>query len=268
MRWIICFSFLLFQFYTEAQQSIYSVLRFAHETSNKGKVKLIEESRIFYRISRVIKESRVLEYTENQQLLVEKRYSKKEGKYLEVMFGYQNGRKAYRKRTAKSDDGFSTEFNSYRYSKEGHLIEMVYYDADSVVTRQVTLNNNENGHPIQLKKYRGAELIGIEEARYDYSKNRVYIKVLNEFGDVISEVDYTVDQKLKNPEFTYDEHDNVIAFPRNVKGSDQMYSLRKYKYDDNGNWTTMTVYLAEKRGGKYIFMIKDSVFKRKITYYE
>tara|TARA_R110001592_G_scaffold9168_1_gene49001 strand:- start:712 stop:1515 length:804 start_codon:yes stop_codon:yes gene_type:complete len=267
MRWLLCLSFLLFQFYAEAQ-SIYTVLRITDETSNKGKVKLIDESRTFYRVSGIIKESRVLEYNENQQLLVEKRYSKKEGKYLEVMFGYENGQKAYRKRTAKSEGGFSTEFNSYNYSEEGHLIETVYYDSDSVVTIKAALVNNENGHPIQLKKIRDEELIGIEEARYDYRNNRVYVRVLNEFGDLISEVDYTVDLKLKNPEFTYDELGNVIAFPRNVNETDQTYSIIKYKYDDIGNWTTMTIYWADKRGDKYAFLIKDRVFKRKITYYE
>ena len=267
MRWIMCFSFLLFQFYTEAQ-SIYTVLRSTDETPNKGRFKVIEESKAFYLVSGIKRESRVSKYNENQQLLVEKRYDKQGDLIVELIFGYDRGLKVNRKYSVKIAGDFSTEFNAYIYSEQNHLIGIVYYDSDSVVTRQAALVNNENGHPIQLSQFRGEVLMGIEEARYDYSNNRVFVRVLNKSGDLISEVDYPIDLKVKNPMFTYDEIGNLIASPRNFNKTDEKYYFRKYKYDDNGNWTTMTIYVADKRGDKYVNLAKDRVFKRKITYYE
>ncbi len=143
-----------------------------------------------------------------------------------------------------------------RYNFWGHLIEQKFFEADSLVLKQIYLRTMDKKDSIQIFSS-NENLIGIGVINYN-NDNRVTESVLyNEVGKVIRNETSKYDNKgnlikriVNNLDslasettnvYEYDSLNRVNIFSCFVDGEQSQKEKYQYESDEFGNWTDKTV---------------------------
>lgn len=240
-------------------QSIFSILRLDDAIEIKSDLKVTEMtiSTTFFdkRQAKIKKDSVVL--NDKNKIVSELQFQ--ENEVLETRFSRTLDASGTKILTTKNERwhavlGYTSETAIYEYDQNGYIIKITIQDQNNQIIRTTIVKNNVNGHPIELKPNIGNPNPYITEtAEYDYPNNMATTKFLDDKGNVIGESQIKIDLSIKDLRNSkYDTYGNLLLSGK--------YSY-EYKYDNQQNWTTKTIYKSEGRK-----LQKYQVLTRKIKY--
>lgn len=244
-------------------QNIYTALHLnrPEDVRQDKPISSIIETNTFFNSNSV--EKRVVEKSVNKNYLVtqEERFDAQGNlqQRLTRQLDESGNRILSRKFEIWNSNIYTIKTSIYEYDSDYFLIKMTDYNSNGEITKQAILTNNQNGHPLKLELFDGSgSLIGTEIGIYNYEQNQVTTEVRNRNGKTLSTDNSIIDfsKRITTPQ----EGDLFNDYGDLVTTTEYSY---KRKYDDLGNWTTVTIYKL-KNGRK----TKNRRFKRKIEYLE
>jgi YD repeat-containing protein len=143
-----------------------------------------------------------------------------------------------------------TEFIKYKYDKEGNLISIIYEKDSKRIWKEISIKNNSNGKPIELK----------------IKKRNVYTETINyNFNESTAEISHKKGEKV------FSKY-KITIFPKEIKQTEYYVNgfwnktnnekVVDYKYDNFGNWIKKTIYKISHNAKKE----KEEITIRKIEY--
>ncbi len=136
--------------------------------------------------------------------------------------------------TKTEEDDYSGTQTTYKYNKDGQILEKSEYDYDywdSELTNKEIYEYDENGRILRYIEHTGSGSL-ILEVRYTYDSIGNLIRKTSNGEESYYNYEYT---------FEYDDKGNKVLENRyNYEG--ELYYTYKYTYDDNGNIITETKY--------------------------
>ncbi|WP_298248341.1 hypothetical protein [uncultured Christiangramia sp.] len=233
-----------------------------------GKPKEIKNKNTFYNKSgKEIKEEKIT-FSKNLDTITELRYKNSQLDARLVFIFDEDKNLIFRSFKNKVPlFGWQSQKAEYKYNRKG-IQEINDLDPNNNILRKAIFENDSIGNPISMKLYdRNNNLLGYETAEYKYSNNSYTYKVYDSKENLKTSSQHTIDNKQSKSN-NYNEHGDVISYPRNWNENDNIYYLLEYKYDDMGNWVEKKIYKVEKQGDTFVNKEKDRRFKRKIEYWE
>ena len=233
-----------------------------------GQPKEIKNTNTFYNKSGIeIKEEKIT-FSRNLDTISELRYKNSEiDARLTFIFNKENNLIFRSFKNKVPLFGWQSQKAEYNYSDNG-IQEIIDFDSNNKIIRKAIFKNDSLRNPISMKLYdSNNNLLGYEKAEYDYSDNSYIYKVYDSNDNLKTSNQHTIEFK-KSKSNNYNEHGDVILYPRNWDENDNVYYVLKYKYDNLGNWIDKRIYKVEKKGDRFVNKEKDRRFKRKIEYWE
>ena len=142
------------------------------------------------------------------------------------------------------------------YSENIKDLRMLNQDGTLDYTMRVIFNENNNPVEIRTLNIKN-ELIGLSTAEYDYENNKFIYKVYRQDGSIVLN---KTESFKKDYEITRNEFGDLTEFYWPTSSSNIKY-LVEYKYDEQGNWTSIKKIQIDGDKKK-----TTEIIKRKIKY--
>ena len=208
----------------------------------------------------------IIEFSKNSDTIVIKKY-KKNKLNSQIKFIFNDDKKLiFRTCNVKVPLlGWKYEESKYKYENNG-LIEIFTTDGNNNLINLAKFKCDSIGNPLKLSNFDNHyNLIGYETAEYFYNKNKWTHRIFNVSGDTIYKKNFVI-ETVKSQFDKYNEHGDLVYYPKNGKNENKGFSLIKYKYDKLGNWIQKKYYNVIQIDGEIVSKELHQKIKRKIKY--
>lgn len=137
--------------------------------------------------------------------------------------------------------GFETRTKVYQYDSTFRINRVDVFEGNDKYIKQVIFVTNDKGHPVEASLYdKDGKLIGRQQARYDYDKNRLYFSEEpdTKLPNIPRKIDSNKPATIVDREEIFNSEGDRISTTYRDGNPGHAITEHRYTYDQFGNWTT------------------------------